>query len=474
MKKTYIGLAIFGILLRFYIQFISPYFNVDEISLGLNIKESSFLQLLSPMGRGQSAPPLFLFLEKAIVMFSPLSFWINIKLLSFFSSIMVVFLVYKLIEKYNFSDELLVAFVIVLFNPFFVSNTLTVKQYSFDLLGILFLIYYYKFDWFKRFNFVFFIVWSLLSNIAIFSCVGFVLYLYFKETRKVNLSFLVVFLKKNVLTILSPLPYILYFIWFMKQEGATELRTYMIIYWHANFIPFNSSLLNFTFSLLHSFWVFFFSMNEILGISLFILSLISIFYLKKFKKYRSEIIIIGATIFIHIILNILHLYPISDRLFMYMGLFFLLLMSCTINTLLKIKIFNRFSKLIVILLSSLIFISYLNYFLYKENDVITLNKHLDNLHTTDKVYATNKSFQAVNEFNNFTNHKFKSKHILLSYVDRDLNVNNFYLITRLHNKLKPNSTSVEELIISDMKRNHQVNKLYMLQGYNVYKINKLK
>ncbi|WP_055448719.1 hypothetical protein [Lacinutrix mariniflava] len=87
-----------GVLYRFYYQFLIPSFNGDEISLGLNIKELNYSQLLQPMSRGQSAPPLFLWLQKFISNL-PIPNWIGFKLVSFFISILVVIVFLKFIKK---------------------------------------------------------------------------------------------------------------------------------------------------------------------------------------------------------------------------------------------------------------------------------------------------------------------------------------------------------------------------------------
>ncbi len=91
MRKIFLILLLSGIILRFFTQFIFPIFNGDEISLGNNIKHSSFIELLYPLKYGQSSPPLFLLIQKLIVTISPLHFWINVKILSFISSTFVSF-----------------------------------------------------------------------------------------------------------------------------------------------------------------------------------------------------------------------------------------------------------------------------------------------------------------------------------------------------------------------------------------------
>ena len=160
MKKTYLLLLICGIVLRFTTQFIYPIFNVDEISLGNNIKHSSFIELLYPLKYGQSSPPLFLWLQKTIISISPFSFWINIKILSFVSSILGISLFYVFIKKNKYNVVFLLPFIILLFNPFTVGNSLTVKQYTFDLTGILFMLVYFKSKWFNKYNWYFFLITS--------------------------------------------------------------------------------------------------------------------------------------------------------------------------------------------------------------------------------------------------------------------------------------------------------------------------
>lgn len=160
MKRIYLLLLFIGIILRFILQFIYPVFNVDEISLGNNIKYSNFIELLHPLKFGQSSPPLYLWLQKIIITISPLSFWINIKILSFISSIVGIILFYLFIKKNDYKVIFLLLFTIFLFNPFNIGNSLTVKQYTFDLTGILFMLVYFKSRWFNRYNWVFFVVLS--------------------------------------------------------------------------------------------------------------------------------------------------------------------------------------------------------------------------------------------------------------------------------------------------------------------------
>ena len=136
MKNFLKLLVLIGIAIRLVLQFFYPCFNVDEMALGSNIVSKSFAQLLYPLDCYQSAPPLFLCTQKLFITYLPFPFWINIKVLSFLVSAASVFLFYKLVAKKNdfLSVLLLVLFV---FNPYLIYNSLTVKQYTFDLLGVL-------------------------------------------------------------------------------------------------------------------------------------------------------------------------------------------------------------------------------------------------------------------------------------------------------------------------------------------------
>ena len=173
MKKVYLVLLLAGIVLRIFSHFIVPNFNVDEISLGNSIKYSNYIDLLYPLTSLQSAPPLYLLIQKFIISVLPFSFWMNIKILSFISSILGVLFFYFIIKKYQFKSIFLLLFIIILFNPFIVYNSLTVKQYTIDLTGIILLIYLFKSNWFLRYGWIYFIVWCLISNIGLFACAGY-------------------------------------------------------------------------------------------------------------------------------------------------------------------------------------------------------------------------------------------------------------------------------------------------------------
>lgn len=227
MKKVFVVLLILGILLRFYLQILYPTFNVDEISLGKNIKELSFIELLYPLKYGQSSPPLYLLIQKIIISISPFKLWFSFKILSFLSSVLSLHYFFKFIKKYNYPLEFLLVFLILIFNPYIVYNSLTSKQYSIDLLGVIILVSSYDSVKFKRNNHFFFLIWSLISNIGLFSLVGYLIFLFVNERKSWKLTAIPIFFRSNYKTIFGIIPHVLYYFWFIQQDGALALKAYM-------------------------------------------------------------------------------------------------------------------------------------------------------------------------------------------------------------------------------------------------------
>lgn len=471
MKFHFILLLIIGIILRFFLQFIFPAFNVDEIALGNNIKNANFIELLYPLQHGQSSPPLYLWLQKAIISISPFKFWISVKLLSFTSSVVTIFYFFKFAKKNGFRKEIFVIFTILIFNPYIIYNSLTLKQYTIDLLGVMLLVYYYEYRWFKKNNYIFFIIWTLISNIGLFSCVGYLLFLFFRNNKPFGISSIISFFKSNFKTILSPVPYLIYFIWFMKQDGASELKDYMTHYWVGAFLPLNSSIFKFILQLTHGFWVFFFSMNEYLGLFLFLVSIIFLFHLLKMKLklsyYFNEITLLSCIFFIHLILNIFQQYPLSDRLYLYLSLLFLFLLASSLKKIFEISLFKTNSIVFTYIISIALIFSYKDYIFFKENDVVSLNEKLCLIDDSQHIFYTENAFKTVNDFNNFTDNNFKLKRELKVFKKK---LPPYYLITRIPNKMKPGHKSKEENEISSLTLNNDVNLFYALKGYNIYKV----
>lgn len=469
MRYLFVGLTLVGICFRCYLQFFDPAFNVDEIAIGNNIKELSFLELLYPLKYNQSAPPLYLWLQKATISISVVDFWMAIKLISFLASSFTLVYFYKLIQKYKYAKEFILIFLIVIFNPYIVYNSLTLKQYTFDALGIVMLLYYFDSERFKKYDFVFFLIWTLISNVGLFGCVGYLIYLFFKNYGFQNI---VPFIKERYKVMLSVLPYLLYFSWFMQQPRAVELKQYMTIYWKDSFMPLDGSIFKHIFMLLHGFWVFFFSMNEFIGILLFTIAIVGFMFVLKQKNrkafYFDEVMLLLSVFLVHLVLNIFNLYPLSDRLYLYLSFLFLILLLASLKKISTIPFLQNKVLILVLVLSSITLVSYKDYILFKENDVVSLNKKINLIPETETVLYTAKSFKTVNDFNDFTNNKFKA--LKKPIVFNNQEEKSYYLVTRIPNKLKPGKKSKEEAEITTVKKSRKVKLYHEIKGYNIYKI----
>lgn len=472
MKKIFILALLIGIVFRFYLQFLCPAFNVDEISLGNNIKNLNFLELLYPLSYGQSCPPLYLWIQKMIILISPFDLWISFKILSFTSSCLILLYFFKFAQKYNFSKDFILIFLILIFNPYIVYNSLTLKQYSIDLLGVIILVYSYDNKFFKKNIYIFFLIWSLISNIGLFSCVGYLAFLFFKIDKVKTVKNLKKFIISNLKTFLSIVPYTIYFLWFMQQDGALELKSYMKHYWSGSFLTFDSSILKFLVTLMHGFWVFFFSMNEIVGLSIFLISVISFFfYLLKKKQevlyYSNEIYLLLFIFLVHLVLNVFQLYPLSDRLYLYLSLLFFILFLSAIKKIFQNSYFKKYSFLIISFFSLSILFSYKDYILFKENDIVSLNNKLELVDANIPIYFTNKSIKCINDFNDFTEDKFKSRREIVEIKKKE---KLFFYVTRVSNKFKPHTKSNEENEITLLQQKYDLNLYSEVKGYNIYKV----
>ena len=468
MKKVYLFLLILGIIVRFVIQFVFPAFNGDEISVGNNIKYSGFIELLYPLKFGQSAPPLFLWLQKIIIEILPFSFWINIKVLSFISSILGIILFYVFVKRNSFNPIFLLLFIILLFNPFIINNSLTVKQYTIDLTGIIFLTVWFKTKNFKKYNWAFFLFWSLISNIGLFACCGYLIYHLFSQHSLRNFNAFFDFVKKNVLTILAPMPYVVYFFWFMNQEGAVELQAYMVKYWSSSFIPLDSSIFKYLLYTIHGLWIYIFNAFEIWGIFMMILMLsFFLFSNKKQFMFREEILLLFCIVIVHLILNIFHMYPFSDRLYLYIAPFLVLILGSSIATISDFGVIKKHFQKVYVLISVVTLFLYSLYMSGNDNNVYMLYEKLNNLNAKE-IYATEKSIETIDSFNEFTDNKFviNKKMVLL---DSKLNESN-YIVSRVSKKLKMNLTSSEELEIQNLINSKKIKKIESVNGYNIYEI----
>lgn len=468
-KHIFLVLFFIGFLLRSFLQFFNPSFNVDEISLGNNIKNSNFIELLHPLKYGQSSPPLYLWIQKIIITISPLDFWINIKILSFISSVIGIALFYVFVKKNNYNLVFLLVYGILLFNPFIVYNSLTVKQYTIDLTGVIFLLVYFKSNWFYRYNWFFFLFWGLMSNIGLFACAGFLLYNFIDSNSYVSIKSGLLYLKKSIYTLLAPLPYIFYFIWYMEQKGASEMRLFMVRYWNDSFIPLDGTIFKYMLYTIHGLWIFLFNSFEIWGFFLLFLTILFfVFSREKESLFKQEMALLLYTLLIHLILNIFHLYPFSDRLYLYLAPLFILTLGSSLTSILSLEHIKKYFYPINFLICFFTFFLYFLYTPFSDNDIFGLYKKTNNLQS-NKIYLTQKAMNCVENFNEFTDNKFENKKSFI-LVDSKLERAK-YLVSRVSKKIKKDSTSPEEVIVQNLIELNKLTKIDVVNGYNIYSIN---
>lgn len=469
MKNLLFIILLVGVGLRVVFHFIQPTFNIDEINLGNNIKELSFIELLYPLKSFQSAPPLYLWMQKLMIIILPFSFWFKIKILSFIASISSAYLFYILLNKEKSINSItILLFAIFIFNPFIIYNSLTVKQYGFDLVGVLFLLNFYDHKLFKKYNWIYFVIWSLISNIGLFACTGYLIFTFLKKYKSIRIKNIIGFVKSNVATFLSPIPYMIYFIWYMQQEGASELKNFMLIYWRDSFIPLNENIFKYTLYLFHQFWIYFYNAYEFWGIFLMILTFSLLYQIIKRRPFvfKQQLYLLSCVMLVHIVLNLMHFYPLSDRLFLYFSPFFILLLGASLNVIIKHKRIYKISFSIIGAFTLITIFLYSSYLPYKNNDVVKLYKTIGYLEQNNTVYLSPKAYKYINSFNDFTDYEFKCN---CSFISLDSNLEKAkYIVSKVHQKIKPNKTSAEELIIINLIANKKIKKIDQVSGYNIY------
>ena len=482
--NSYKGLKIFsmlivsiGIVYRFYLQFIDWSFNEDEVSLGLDILKHNYFELLKPFDSFQSAPPLFLVLQKLISNVGPS--YVSLKILSFSSSSVALIYFQKLIERSGISIITIALLLIFTFNPFVLYHSLTLKQYTFDLTFGLLAVYYFE----KRQSFtatyLFFTIGCLLSNAALFFTTSFVIVIFTRNLwllRKISLlNFLQIRLKESLPFILAPIIYLGFFVWFMAHPGARETKEFMTTYWSFWFVPLNEKIFWWIGVQGYRMTFFFYSSYLLLGLIMlvgFLFGCYSMF--RKGNKINLFFIkIFFVAIAVHLILSTLQLYPFSDRLYLYMapivlyvaiyGLFFLL-------TSLNLK--ENYAGISLLFFSSVVLLFNMSYINYKENDIVALSdqlRYFDN----QKVYRTSRADPFINKWVEFTQFPELSKGLISSRSRTkfdSIKKNDLVISRRYKNfghKFRP--VKIEDSLKNFLTKREN-KKVISVDGYDIYLI----
>jgi hypothetical protein len=254
----------------------------------------------------------------------------------------------------------------------------------------------------------------------------------------------------------------------MDQKGAIELKTYMTKYWVNTFIPIDSTIFNYLLYTIHGLWIFIFNAFEVWGIFLIALMIpFFIFLNKKEILFKQEILLLFYVSLVHLILNLFHIYPFSDRLYLYITPLFILILGSSINTLSNFKIIKTNFQKGYVLISIITSILYSLYTPSDDNDVYGLYKKTNDL-KLKTFYATNRSLENLKAFDEFTENKFKNKNTFIA-VDSKLEKSK-YLVSRVAKKIKMNITAEEEPMVQYLIRIKKIKKIDCVNGYNIYEI----
>ena len=462
-RNSLIIIVLIGILIRLIYQFIWPSYNYDEIRLGINIKNRSFIQLLYPLDDNQSAPPLFLITHKLFyyIKFIPIIY--RFKLFSFIVSTLILIKTYNILQTKHYHTVIKILIITCFsFSPFLVYISLALKQYGLDLLGLLFT--YDLINNQKRKNtlFLIFFIWPLFSNIGLFFATAYTVIDFVKKSSfklfKIQLSW------KSLQYSFGSFLYFLYFLWYLQQRGADQIQHYMLKYWHQNFIPFDTSISKYAASLIYQLSHLYFSSFHFIGyFSLFVFLIYGfyIFYTQKLYLKLSNIYLLGG-IGIHLIINAFKLYPFSDRLLIYLTLPIYFGFGFIIQK-------SPLKKIFVIPFA-LNIISWMFYLPHMDNNLIKLESKI-NKHSPNGIVVSKLAKNYFKLSYAFTEYKLNFKFELLNTIEQIEDKKGYIYVSRVFPKFgHSGKTGPKERITNDLLSLKKISLLEKIDGYDIYRV----
>ena len=308
MKKYLNILFLTSILiLSFYLRLdaylVNNSFFTDEVLLFANVFSKNYIQLIQPLQFFQSAPYIFLVLSKFIANHVGIN-ELCLRFIAFFSSVVSVFLFYKLITII-FKKRLTQSIALLTFgiNYQLLFYTQTFKQYSSDILVItlyLYILLKYLNDLKSTKQYTFLGLMSLLSIFTSFPAIIFIPAVYFA----------LFITKRNILKILyaATYPAIGLTLYYLLNLRFVNDSTYLHKYWQKGFQIFSFELYKMNFDFLFSYYCF--------PILLLILLVIGFYFLYKNNKLLFCTFIL--TIFNTLLFAFLKIYPCERRLILFL------------------------------------------------------------------------------------------------------------------------------------------------------------
>ena len=475
------GILGVGLYLRFHVQFFEPFFNNDEIDLGMSINQRGFLDLLKPLKHYQTAPPLFLWFMKCIYLFPLGASWIKYKIFFFLLNIPFLYLLYDWLRRFS-QDDWVIIFAMAMFclNPFFIYHGLTLKQYLLDAVIILLLVKSRFESSAKPAYKVLWVLAPLLSNPVLFVYTGFLFRSFFMRfgseratglsIGKASISSIVYFFKSALYRwfYIPLLFYVFYFIWYTQQEGYLTLTRFMWDFWRLTF-----------FSNPHDFFIriYYFFIGNItfvfshdktlanLGTLLFFIGLIRFYKLNRDENLRSQLGIYMAAIGVFVTLNFLKMYPIAPRLLLFFSPVVVLLIA------LSGEIKHVVYRILWMLLLVIGIGNYFLYFPFKENDVLMMTQRLNTL-KPHAVYFSMNSIRAVRKFDAFTENEFEIEKQYVHGSFYKSHVDSLFILKLVHQYGRNGENGpIMEPCIPRAVESHRLELLSVADGFNIYRIN---
>lgn len=361
-------IVLFGIFLRLKGLLANPSMWHDESALAWNIVNKNYFQLFGPLRFLQMAPPLFLVCTKFLVGLFHASDKIEMcdfifRLIPFACgalSIGVFYLICR--ELFTAKKAVIIALFLFCVNKILIDYSFEFKPYSVDVfVSLLLALFFIKLDLGVNLNkinykkLIFYVIGLALSVWFSFTSVfvlvaGFV-NLIIRNFKKENIKkFLVLILPLLVSMLLYLKLFVLNVINVVQGNGHG-----LAGFWDNNFVAMNLS--NFFSLFIQNLSYFFYPAKLLLFIMILLIYGIILFY--KNKKYAQGINFVNIALLTFVFLviaSMLHIYPFSQRLIIFLIPFFIILIAkCADNKEIKLKSF------IVAIMILMIFFPQLNF-----------------------------------------------------------------------------------------------------------------
>lgn len=329
---------------------------LDEAMLANNIINRSFYKLILPLENHQLSPIGYLFLLKVTgFCFNYHSIALRaVSFIAYIGCLYYSFILFRLLIKNQIA--FLLSICLLVFNPLLLYYATEIKPYIFDVLATLIIIYYtiITTDNTKKTTTLFFtfLIFFFFSHITIFLLLGSFLYLFFNSKFKTKQLFVF------ILFLALSLVFSCYYCSFLHHHPSS---THLQNYWESQHVFFD----------LKKTYLFYEKLKQICSNlllqtcnvdCLFIFFCIAFFsgafVIIRQKKF-SFLLLLLSPIFIHLLLSVLHLYPLESRLSLYYIPIILIVMGIFFTTFLQkinLKSPQFFSLVSTIVLFTYIFI----------------------------------------------------------------------------------------------------------------------